>query len=266
MGPAPSGASAPFTAEEIIATGSRVGPATGFTFTFDAPALVSTNPTHDSDGGPDKLHIAPSSTFGWSGAHGIASYGLSTLLIADEYLKSEGADLSILGLQAKLALRENGSGISLKGSYTPKRVFANIFGSGTVTLHDLSIGASRAFPLGTAGTNLSLDISYIRREASKRGFQQHQPTLLTVLTGTFAEDIGWQVKGQVQRRVFSSDESDGRKDWNLTAAVELSYALIDNILIKGGVAFERNNSNRSIKDYSVFDFGPRISLAWNLGR
>lgn len=231
-----------------------------FTLSLDVPAMFADNPEHSPIGSADAAHITPTGKFSFSDKSGQWSYGFAVSAISDDFIGGAAKDTSILAGAIFVTLRNRTQKLAVTSSYSPKRVFSGTFGTGTVTLHDLSIGLGRTFPVG--GVSVAIDLSYVRREASKAGFQQHQPSLLTVFSGQFGGGFSWQLKQQVQRRIFSDPTSLDRRDWNFSTLAEVSRPLGKFAVAKLDLIFERNDSNLALKRYSAFDVGPKLSIAY----
>jgi len=231
-----------------------------FNLTIDLPVFFAANPEHSRDGSADSAHLTPTGKFTFANTSGDFSYGASIYAIGDDFIGGAAKDTSILGGSLSGTYRDRTEKVSILASYAPKRVFSNTFGAGTVTLHDLTIGLGRTFSLG--GVSLAVDLSYNRREASKAGFQQHQPTVVALLKGTFGRPYSWLLKQQIQRRIFSNAASLHRRDWNFSTLAEISRPIGSLLVAKLDLTFERNSSNMLVKSYSAFDIGPKLSIAY----
>lgn len=236
----------------ILVSGSADQPR--FEFRFNTATTLATNPARQEDGSDNAAHVLPTAAISYAEAVGQLSYGLELNATSEGFAGGDGKDTSILGARANASLWKRSERLSIIATYAPKLVYSGILVDRDVTFHDLTLGVGRTFEAGAL--NISIDAA-VNRRLAPGGFRQTQPTAIATLKRSVGS-VSLSFKQQIQRRIFTGSAGTGRRDWNLQSLFEASYEVAANVVVRGGISFERNASNTLDKSFSGFDIGPKI--------
>jgi hypothetical protein len=248
-------------------------PSKRFTFSIGAPFTYTTNALKADTGLQDDVHFSPLARLAWEKPFGDITVGASLTLNYDEYVRLADADQSLILGNIQAVLGDQSERLAPYVAYAPSFAFLNLYDDHAVTLHDFTVGLRRKKVLdktaaGEARTLISIDLSYTRREASLAASEQHRPTLVLGLIGVITPTLSWVLKPQLQGRFSTGGVNEGREDLNLKLLGGIEWQPRDSTgkvsagKVAVNIVFERNESNRPGRDYSLWDIGPSISTTW----
>jgi hypothetical protein len=236
-----------------------------FTFTLAIPVTYNTNIDNSDGDHRHDFHTDPSGELDYDQQSGTVRFFARAIADADEYAKHEDAGAStIVGrVGVKLVDAKLGN-FSPYAHYTATLLFGRHFEDHQLTLHTFALGIKGKVPLGDVV--LKPDFQIARREATNNLAERNQIGGGVTFEGDFIPDrLSWSLGQTLQFRHYTGGTNKGRDDVNFITSAALAYAISDLISVEVDFNFERNSSDRTGKDYSVFDFGPSIVLSVPFG-
>jgi hypothetical protein len=236
-----------------------------FTFTLTVPVTYNSNIDNSEHDRRHDIHADPSGELSYAQQTGTLRLFGRVVADADEYFEHEEAGASTLVGRVGVKLVDAKLGaFSPYVHYTPTLIFGRHFRDHQLTLHTFAVGIGGKVPLGDIV--LKPDFQIARREATTPLAERNQIGGSVALLGDIVPDkVAWSISQSVQARHYTGDANKGRDDFNLITSAGLSIALNDLLSIELNASFEHNSSDRSGKDYSVFDIGPSLVLSVPFG-
>jgi hypothetical protein len=236
-----------------------------FTFTLTVPITYNTNIDNSETDRRRDFHTNPSGQFDYMQQSGTIRPFVRLIADADEYFEHEenGASTIIGRIGVRLVDPKLGAFVPYV-HYTQALVFGRHFDDHQLTLHTFVAGIGGKVPLGNVV--MRPDFQIARREATNALAERHQAGATVTFLGDLVPDkVSWSLAQAVQLRHYTGGANEGRDDLNFTTSAGLSVAVSELISLELNASFEHNNSDRTAKDYSVFDFGPSIVLSVPFG-
>jgi len=110
------------------------------------------------------------------------------------------------------------------------------------------------------------DFQIARRDASNSVANRNQAGISLLFLGDFVPDkVSWSLSQAAQARHYTGGANEGRDDLNFVTSAGVSVVLSKLFSLEVNASFEHNSSDRTGKDYSVFDIGPSIVLSVPFG-
>lgn len=234
-----------------------------FRFFLSLPTTYNSNPSKADGTKDDAAHLGPSAGLQWKRAFNKLSLTARGVINYDEFTGHEDADQSAVLGAFEAAYGDPAKVLTPYVGYAPSVAYTSLLDDHVVTLHDLIVGIRREIALPMcASSRVALDFAYSRREASVSASEQHRPTIAAVMKCRVADTVELVFKQNVQARLYSASSNDGRDDVNFKSGLGADWQVSPLTTLGFLIAYERNESDRASKDYSVWDIGPSVTAAF----
>jgi hypothetical protein len=238
------------------------GTAKPFQLTFTLPITYNTNVENSPTKQKQSPHFVPTLQMDWKKSEGTVRPFFRVKADSDFYTKHSDNDGATFSGRMGIKVFDPTLGKLVPYiHYSPVLIFERGFKSHQVTLHSFTAGAAGKFTLGQ--TELGVDFQGARREATLRNFELNRAGLTVSLSGDITPDkLSWSVDQSVNGKFYTGGTNKGRHDTNFITNAGLSWSIGTSRTVDLGVSFEHNSSNRVGKNYSAWDIGPSLGLAW----
>jgi len=230
-----------------------------FSFSVSLPFTYNSNVENVPTAALSAFHTNPSVSLAWKKSDGIVRPYLLSVADVDLYTRHSDNNASTFVSRVGVEVRpKNLGGVVPYVQYTPVIVFEGAYNNHVVTLHDFEVGVKKTFAFEK--TRFSLDIDFVRREATAAAAERSQLSTSLLLVGTITDSISWSIGQRIQGRFYSGGSNDGRDDINLRSTASLAYKVDDNFSLSAGLKFDKNFSNFPTKEFSKIDIGPTVNV------
>jgi len=238
-------------------------------FELDAPFSYSSNPEQLSSGADGDGHVDPSYDLTLEIPLKGMKLTLENTTDLDLNFHRPSNDSTTIEGVANLDLRDPARhAVTPYLNYTVDDIYEGRFGDHSITTHTFVGGLNYVKKLPqkpgdtAAPLKMALGAEVGRRLASTREGEQYRASVRAGLSGAFTDKVSWSLKGSALYKNYTGGTNDGRKDVALTGSAALSTEFDNGVVLEFKAQVQHNDSDRTGKDYTVWDIGPKLKKAF----